>query len=72
MIDLVGLERVVNTYNCGKRMVEGVYINRLLFVFGNCINVLSKCYLFKRKKFILIFLCIIFNLIIIIYGIKSI
>lgn len=42
MIDLVGLERVVNTYNRGKCMVEGVYINRLLFVFGNCINVLSK------------------------------
>lgn len=58
MIDLVGLERVVNTYNRGKRMVEGVYINRLLFVFGNCINVLSKwiiCVICLKGNFFLYF-----------------
>lgn len=72
MIDLAGSERAANTHNRGKRMVEGAHINRSLLALGNCINALSKCYLFKRKKLILIFLCIISNLIIIIYGTKNI
>lgn len=75
MIDLAGSERAANTHNRGKRMVEGAHINRSLLALGNCINALSKwiiCVICLKGKTHFIFLCIISNLIIIIYGTKNI